>query len=158
MSYYDNEEKPKRKNIADEYQHRDFERSYPTYKNKNDYEKERGGCLSAFLVVQFIYTGFIILAACMLLGGGSGSSQYYYGSRGDTGMIGMILFGMAAVRMGLVAGVWNWNKLAYQLLLGLYGFAIVASFCIGNVMTGVLSLVEVGIFYALVQDKLNDFE
>ena len=155
MSYYDHDEKPKRKN--DEYASA-FEKSYPTYNNyDNKYEKERGGCLSAFLVVQFIYTGVIILAACALMGGGSGSSRYY-GSRADTDMVSFVLFGMAVVRMGLVAGVWNWNRLSYYLLLGLYGFGIVGSFCVGNFLTAFLSIIEVGIFYALVQDKIGDFD
>jgi hypothetical protein len=155
MSYYQ-DEKPKRKNISDEYGQREFQRSYPTY-NNNSYEKERGGCLSAFLVVQFIYTGLIILAACMLMGGGSGSSRYY-GTRADSDLIGMVLLVMAVARMGLLAGIWNWNKLSYYLLLGLYGFAIVGSFCAGNLLTAFLGFVEAGIFYGLMQDKVGDFD
>jgi F0F1-type ATP synthase assembly protein I len=150
--YSDNEQqKPKHKSHSDEKMHSAFEQSYPDYsKNKRETysnAQDRGGCLTAFLGVQFMISAIAILAACFLVMDRSSS----YGS------IGMIVFLIAGIRMGLLVGVWNWNQIAYQLLLGLYGISIVLGFFSGNFQTAILSLIEGGIFYVLIQDKVDEF-
>jgi len=150
--YSDNEQqKPTHKSYSDEEMQRAFEQSYPDYsKNKRETysnAQDRGGCLTAFLGVQFVISVMAILAGCFLVM--DRSSSY--------GFIGMILFLIAGIRMGLLVGVWSWNRIAYQMLLGLYGISVVLGFFSGNFQTAILSLIEGGIFYVLVQDKVDEF-
>jgi hypothetical protein len=150
MSYYD--DKPKKKN--DDYVDR-FSQSYPDYDRKEngryEYENERGGCLTVFLVVQFIYSVVILIGGCNLLN----APTSRYGSSDELAFLGMFVICLAALRLIFLTGVWNWSSWGYYGLMVIYGLGAIGSLCSGNFMTVILLLVEVGIFYYLMQDKMD---
>jgi hypothetical protein len=161
MSNYDN--KPKRRSDI-EYEKKKqhaFEHSYPDYsKKKNDdysFSKERGGCLSAFLIIQFVLSTLLLCGACMLLLGYEPEVRYGYSSS-QYSTAGLIVLVVVGIRLGLFYGVWKWSEFAYYGLLALYAFGILGTLLRGNFTTFILSVIEVGILYGLVTDKIDYFE
>jgi|GEM_PF-6192270 len=140
---------PKRKND-------EFTYSYDDYgKNKNDFQYqqfERGGCLSAYLIVQVIGVVIVMLMFCASM---AQLSSYSYGS--NFGGIFFFAFLIVALVAGLqlmcIAWLWDGQRKGYTGLLILAVLGAGLNLLSGDIPSMVGSLIGLGILYALVNPK-----
>ena len=116
--------------------------------------KERGGCLTLWLVVALIGTG---LASLMYIFGSSSMEETYP----DTDTWLFTALGIASVFQFIsAAGIWMWKR------WGVYGYAVIIVLGLGlNLAIGTNIAVAFGstviggaILYALIKDKWDYFD
>ena len=149
----DYDAKPKRKNNDYDVL---FQNSYPEY---YDDKKERGGCLSIFLILQFAYSGLMLFYAFSIMANRIPYRfESNFGSNIDIAYFGFSLAVVSGVRLVLLFATWKWIKWGYFGLLVVYALAIIASIFIQSILTIIFGLIEVSIFFALIKGKIAYFD
>jgi hypothetical protein len=113
-------------------------------------ERERDGCMTAFLLVIGGLQAFAIVLLCL------GMTQL--GEIDGGGGLGFILIlGLITAGAGLVCtmGLWNWQAWGYSGLLILYGISIVLNLLSAEFGQAVISALVMGILYLLYRDKTH---
>ena len=125
-------------------------------KLKNDYQQynnppfERGGCLSAYLLLQVLGVVLSILVVCAAFSGtGSASSD----AGGLLFFLTLFVLVVGGIQLLCVHWLWNGERKGYQglLILGVIGAGL--SLLAGNMPQFVGGLLGVVILYALVDSK-----
>jgi hypothetical protein len=139
MSYYD--DKPKN----------DFEK--PKFDPYTPPERERGGCLSAFLTVFIALQVIAFLYLCSQT-----SRLSSYSSNSSVMPIMLVVFVVECITIACAVAVWNWQKWGYYGLVILYGLSIVLNLCSGNFAGVVGSVIVLAILFGLVNEKIEQFD
>lgn len=145
MSYYD--DKPKKFEYGE--------------KPKYDYpmEPERGGCLTAFLVVAFLgQIASIFIALSLQSDINSLSSSVRASASSEVGFAQMIVYFVIIVAViGLVCiwGLWNWKRWGYYGIIALYVIGAILNLVSGSIPTAVGSFVGLGVLVYLMRDKAD---
>jgi hypothetical protein len=126
-------------------------------KPKNDkpkigesYEPERGGCLTAFLVVLGVANVGLILVSIVSLGGLDAISSSVRGT------VQFLLFLQVVMSIAAVAcayGLWNWKDWAYKGLFVIYFVNALIGLFSGQIPVAIGAFVGMGILYYLMKDK-----
>ena len=118
---------------------------------RNDDKPERGGCLSAFLVLNIFANGLLLL---VVLGAffalrSSGEYETYF----DPGLQALVYFGfvLLVIRVISAIGLWKWKRWGYIGLMACFAIAIVLGLIGGDLVEVVRSVVWGGILYAMVK-------
>ena len=135
MSHYQYDEKPK-----NEFQYE---------KPKN--ERERGGCLTAFLAVFIGLNMLSFLVVCSQM-----SSPRL--SRYATGPVFLVALVVECIVVACAVGIWNWQKWGYYGLAAIYGLSVVVTLCSGNILSAIGSGVVLAILVSLVNAKIELFD
>ncbi len=122
---------------------------------------ERGGCLSAFLVLIFGGTLFLMFAICSTYSEISSIRNNYYVNESAisqaTGWLA-IGFALGCVQLACVVALWNYKSWGFYGLMISYGLGVVLNLCGGNIPTAVGSLIGMGILYWLVNPIQHSLE
>jgi len=134
-------------------------------KPKNDFEKpklapwdptyaprERGGCLTVFLV--FIM-GANVLALVYLCSLTTQVSRY---SSASAMPILALAFGFQSAVLACAAGMWNWKRWGYYGLAAVYVIEAGIMLLAGNLSMVVGAVIALGILFGLVNSKIEMFE
>lgn len=129
----------------------DFEKPKFTPYDNMPTERERGGCLSTFLVFVIGVNIFFMFALCAQAGN--------LGRMADSALpILALAFGIQGAILACAFAVWNWKKWGFYGLMVAYGIQIVLQLLSGNMIGVIAALVGMGILFTLVNDKLDMFE
>jgi hypothetical protein len=144
MSYYP--EKPK-----NDFSYGDLKR-YPDYSPP----RERGGCLTLFLLVIMAANAFVLFSLCSDY---SQLNQYSHLSGFET-VRNLFLFGFVVqfVILSCAVALWNWKKWGYYGLICGYVLGIGLNLCGGNVLLAIGSSIGLAILAFLVNPKIEMFD
>ena len=137
MSDYNHTEKPKN----------DFEYEKP----KND--RQRGGCLTLFLVFIIGMNTFFLFALCA-----QAAQLGRYSSAGIAVPVLAVAFAIQSAVIACAVGIWNWQKWGYYGMAVAYVIQLVVMLCSGNIINVVSSVVGLIILVSLVNNKIEMFE
>jgi hypothetical protein len=131
----------------------DFEK--PKFTPYSDYpvERERGGCLTAFLVFIIGVNVFFLVTLCAQY---SEVSRYSYGS--SLMPVFALGFGIQCVVLACAVALWNWKKWGYYGLMLGYGASFLIGLVTGSITNIIGAIVGVSILVGLVNDKLDMFD
>jgi hypothetical protein len=156
MSDYRNDqpEKPKRGDTSygtftsaymDEKPKRDFRSSYGGYNNPT---QERGGCLTAFLLLNMVVSALGLIAIC---GAFTQMNRISSSLRGvDTGTLSFILLISLVLGVASFIGLWNWQKWGYQGMFAFYVISIILNLCSFDAGRLIGNVIGLAILYYLV--------
>lgn len=132
----------------------DFEK--PKFDSYSGYpaERERGGCLSVFLVFIIGANLFYMAVIC------NEYSQLsrFSGASSSVMPLFMLLFAVEAVVIACAVAVWNWKSWGYYGLLIGYAISFVLGLLSGAMTSVVGAIVGGGILFFLVNDKIDEFD
>jgi hypothetical protein len=143
MSYYNNDDKPKN----------DFEKPKFTPYEPGDYPRERGGCLTAFLVFVIGVNVFFLFTFCV-----RASELSRYSNSSSVIPILAVSFAVQGAVLACAVAMWNWKSWGYYGLGAAYAIQAVLMLLSGNILGLVGSLIGLGILYAVVNPRVEMFE
>ena len=142
MSQYNYDEKPKN----------DFE--YEKSKNENYNYRERGGCLTVFLVFIIGMNIFFLFALCAQ----AAQLGNYSNAAASVMPILAVAFAIQCAVIACAVGIWNWQKWGYYGLAIAYVIQLVIMLLAGNMINVVSSIIGLVILVSLVNSKIEMFE
>jgi O-antigen ligase len=136
------------------------------YKPKHDdygyVPRERGGCLTVFLVVLTIGMPLALLFYCSQFGQLGELSQRYGATLRNEIVSAQLMLSLICInQIGAfvcVTGLWDWKKWGYSGLLVAYGISVILNLMGGNVGGIVGALLGAGVLYYLVNERIEMFE
>jgi hypothetical protein len=157
--YYSDEEPPKssRRNDTSANKQRQSATYYsdekPPQKNENTgyLTRERGGCLTVFLVAAIVFSGFSCLYTIQLSDTANKIFEIPYPAL-------VAASTLRAAEFVCVIGLWYWQKWAINGMLIVYAIMLVISLLSRNFVLAIITIVEAGILYALINERLEMFE
>ena len=112
-----------------------MDRSISTYDEASASVRERGGCLSMWLVAVM---GFNLLGNCMLLA---------------NGIFDVIALGLSAANIVCAAAVWNWKRWGAYGLASSFSVSFIIGLALGDGYTIASSLLPAALLFSLVEPK-----
>lgn len=132
----------------------DFEKpKFTPYDDSYGTMRERGGCLSVFLVFIMAVNVFALFLYCNQIS----ELSRYSGSSSLMPLLA-VAFGVQCVVIACAVAVWNWKKWGYYGLMVSYVLSIVLSLVTGALTNIIGAFIGMGILFALVNDKLDMFD
>jgi O-antigen ligase len=119
-------------------------------------EKERGGCLTAWLVVVTAFNLFFGLISSLQL-------LSYVGDPRVTRVIpAVVIYGLIGLEIALIAGlfgIWNWKRWGVYTVAGALAISAVFSLILGDALRGlVFPIIQFAIFFYLINPKWDYFD
>ena len=162
MGYYDPQNNFDPKKFYDNQNRQSTSNNFPLADRQySSRQGERGGCLSAFLVLIFGGTLFLMFAMCSTYSEiNSIRNSYYVNSSAASEALGLLAFGFAlgCVQLACVVALWNYKSWGFYGLMISYGLGVVLNLCGGNIPTAVGSFIGMCVLYALVNSILYSLE
>jgi hypothetical protein len=125
----------------------DFEKSKIDYYSDDYGERERGGCLTVFLVLLMAANSFAVFGLCAQ----SDLARYPGGEFA-------LLLALEIAVVVCAAALWNWKKWGYYGLMLGYVLGIVLGLAAGSLAYAGGSIIGMVILAGLVNDKLDMFD
>lgn len=129
------------------------------YEDKpNQMQPERGGCLTAFLILGFIGN---LLAIPLILFAQSAIADSPYASDAGLALSPIFLFLIFILSVAGIAciwGLWNWKRWGYNGTIALYVIGAVVNFVSAGFSSIVSSFIGLGILVYLMKDKTQYLE
>jgi hypothetical protein len=141
MSYY-NDEKPKN----------DFEKPKFAPYDPTEINRERGGCLTVFLVFVIAINVFFLFSLCTQA---SDVSRY---SSSSLMPIYAVAFAIQSAVLACAVATWNWKKWGYYGLGAAYGIQMILMLLSGNLLGAVGSLIGLGVLAMVINPRAEMFE
>ena len=123
-----------------------------SYQYESYTEKERGGCLTAFL--GFAIFGNILGLILIL-------TTFSSASRQAGGMISILIFALFAIQVGIfisVIGLWNWKRWGYNGMLAGYVIGLILNLITGSFASMGGSIIGIVLLTQLMKDKMELLE
>ena len=119
-------------------------------------EKERGGCLTVWLVVVTAFNLFFGLISSLQL-------LSYVGDPRVTRVIpAVVIYGLIGLEIALIAGlfgIWNWKRWGVYTVAGALAISAVFSLISGDALRGlVFPIIQFAIFFYLINPKWDYFD
>lgn len=145
--------------MPDEFEKPTFDYKFSD-KPKNEYDSssyapERGGCLTAFLIVLGLAQLVLVFIAFGMLGS---VSQYPASSQGIIQFAGFLQIGLSIAAVACVVGLWNWKSWGYYGIYAMYILGALISLFTGAFSSAIGSFVGMGVLYYLMKDKADYLE
>jgi O-antigen ligase len=118
--------------------------------------KERGGCLTAWLVLATAFNLFFGLIASLQLLSFAGDPRV-------TRVVpSLVIYGLVALQIALIAGlfgIWNWKRWGVYVVAGALAISAILSLIMGDVLRGLLfPIIQFGLLFYLINPKWDYFD
>ena len=133
---------------------RDSGSQYGYEPTSGDPYRERGGCLTAFLIFAIAANVFMLFAICIQYSEITSNSWRYQDPGTARGILMLAWVVQAAILASAVA-LWKWKTLGYYGLMAGYLVGMALNLCTGNVFYAIGGGIGLVILYSLVNPKLD---
>lgn len=119
-------------------------------KPKHDeyYTPERGGCLTAFLLIMGIGNIAFGLMVCAVL-----IKQNSFFNSSLSQLFSYMQLGISIAAFTCAYGLWDWKRWAYNGIYGIYLFNVVIALLVGQISGAIGTIIGMLILYYLMKDK-----
>ena len=119
-------------------------------------DKERGGCLTVWLVVVTAFNLFFGLISSLQL------LSYVGDPRVTRVLPAVVIYGLIGLEIALIAGlfgIWNWKRWGVYTVAGALTISAVLSLISGDALRGlVFPIIQFAIFFYLINPKWDYFD